>query len=1027
MSISNPTLIVGTASQVLANTLAAVPQAGLVTLTLPQAIDTSSNPSFNTVTSTVLTGTAPFTVTSTTQVANLSIGGTATYSNNTLITDATANTAYPLLLAPTLLPGQQSLLMDSDITYNPVTNALQMESYGSISIGTLTYVPPNSFVNLQSATNTYVQAIMQNSNGGIASSADFIVNNELSTDTTYYGDFGMTSAVFADTINIRNTPNTVYLQTANADLAIGTLNSNPIRFVVNQGAIDAFTIGTAGQWGIAGSNGITGQVFTSGGASAAPSWTSLSGVSVTSFSGDVTGLTPATPTTGAITLGGTLNVAHGGTGSPSAPTSGQFLYSSGGTTYAPTTLSSQAVTTLNFGTTGLTPSTATSGAITVAGTLVAVNGGTGQSTYAIGDILYASTTTALSRLADVAAGRYLRSGGTTTAPLWSTTILPNSATTGDLLFASAANTYTNLADVATGNALISGGVTTAPAWGKIGLTTHISGTLAVGNGGTGQVTAAAAFSALSPITTTGDIIYSSTGTTNSRLGIGTAGQVLTVVSGVPAWTTAASSGVTSITGTSNQITASASTGAVTLSVPSTFVAPGYIKDTTGLYLSTTNTISAAGTTQGTATALTTSNNVVTSVAANSGVILPIPALSGLFISIVNNGANTLNVYPSSGVTIDSGAADIPATIPSNGEAIYAASSTTSWNTIRPAVVAGNGITLSNGIGTQTFTGANTGTILQQVNGPVSISTSTTATYAPVNLAGVVIAAVGTIAGVVISGTGGTFTCTAFVPGFYIGQAITISGTFGGTGSITGYTNPKTYYVIATTANTNFTLSATLGGAAITTTAGTPTGLTYTPINSGYFTCTALAAGLAVGQPILITGTFGGTGSITGYVNPTTYYVIATTATTNFTLSATPGGTAITTTTGTPTGLTYSPSPASTVGTQIWTQSFTPTSTTSKIWVQFALTMAASATNIGGYCFVYAGGTCINVTCTPLGAGTNPGTVTVYNYYQSGSLTPITFSARVAGSAAGTLFINEASATATLGGAMISRFTITEVT
>ena len=494
-----------------------------------------------------------------------------------------------------------------------------------------------------------------------------------------------------------------------------------------------------------------------------------------------------------------------------------------------------------------------------------------------------------------------------------------------------------------------------------------------------------------------------------------------------AWTSVTgSSGVSTIAGTANQITASASTGAVTLSVPSTFVAPGYIKDTTGHYLSTTNTISAAGTTQGTATALTTSNNIVTTVAANSGVVLPVPSTSGLFVSVVNNGINTLNVYPSTGVTIDSGAVNLPATIPPNGEAIYAASSTTAWNTIRPAVIAGNGITLTNGIGTQTFTGGNTGTILQQVNGPVSTSASTTATYTPALVTSVLISAVGTIAGVVISGTGGTFTCTAFVPGFYVGQPITISGVLGGTGSITGYANPTTYYVIATTANTNFTLSATLGGAAITTTAGTPTGLTYTPLNSGYFTCSGFTAGFAVGQSILITGTIGGTGSITGYANPTTYYVIATTANTNFTLSATQGGAAITTTTGTPSGLTYSASPGITVGTQVWTQSFTPTSVTSKTWIQFALTMSASATNIGGYCLVYANSTCINITCTPLGAGTNPGTVTVYNYYQPASLTPITFSARVAGSAAGTLYINETSISA-VAGAMISRYTITEVT
>lgn len=61
-----------------------------------------------------------------------------------------------------------------------------------------------------------------------------------------------------------------------------------------------------------------------------------------------------------------------------------------------------------------------------------------------------------------------------------------SYTTGDIVYASGATTLASLADVATGNALISGGVGVAPSYGKIGLTTHVSGTLAVGNGGTGN-------------------------------------------------------------------------------------------------------------------------------------------------------------------------------------------------------------------------------------------------------------------------------------------------------------------------------------------------------------------------------------------------------------------------------------------------------------------------------------------------------------------------------------------------------------
>jgi hypothetical protein len=63
-----------------------------------------------------------------------------------------------------------------------------------------------------------------------------------------------------------------------------------------------------------------------------------------------------------------------------------------------------------------------------------------------------------------------------------------SYTIGDLIYASGSTTLAKLADVATGNALISGGVGVAPSWGKIGLTTHISGTLPIANGGTGSAT-----------------------------------------------------------------------------------------------------------------------------------------------------------------------------------------------------------------------------------------------------------------------------------------------------------------------------------------------------------------------------------------------------------------------------------------------------------------------------------------------------------------------------------------------------------
>ena len=96
----------------------------------------------------------------------------------------------------------------------------------------------------------------------------------------------------------------------------------------------------------------------------------------------------------------------------------------------------------------------------------------------------------------------------------------SSYTTGDILAASSTTTLAKIADVATGNALISGGVGAQPSYGKIGLTTHVSGTLPVGNGGTGT--------ASTP--TNGQMLIGNG--TNFTLGTISAGSGVTVTPGV---------------------------------------------------------------------------------------------------------------------------------------------------------------------------------------------------------------------------------------------------------------------------------------------------------------------------------------------------------------------------------------------------------------------------------------------------------------------------------------------------------------
>ena len=108
-----------------------------------------------------------------------------------------------------------------------------------------------------------------------------------------------------------------------------------------------------------------------------------------------------------------------------------------------------------------------------------------------GDLIYGSETGVWLPLADVAAGSYLRSGGIGAVPLWSTVTLPNTAAQGDLLYGSATNVLTALAkDANATRSLTNTGASNAPAWAQVVLTSGVSGTLPVANGGTGVATVA---------------------------------------------------------------------------------------------------------------------------------------------------------------------------------------------------------------------------------------------------------------------------------------------------------------------------------------------------------------------------------------------------------------------------------------------------------------------------------------------------------------------------------------------------------
>ena len=195
--------------------------------------------------------------------------------------------------------------------------------------------------------------------------------------------------------------------------------------------------------------------------------------------------------------------------------------------------------------------------------------------------------------------------GVVTTGTWNATVIgatyggtgQNAVTTGDLLYGSAANTWSRLADVAAGNVLISGGINIAPSWGKVVLGTHTSGNY-----------------------------------------------------------------VSTLTGTANQITVSAATGDITLSIPSDFRAPGTVNAVSGLYTGATagtQRVDASGnlvnigtiTASGAVTAGTYNGQTISSAANFTGTLTAATSLSApILISTVAGGTAPLTVTSTTLVT-----------------------------------------------------------------------------------------------------------------------------------------------------------------------------------------------------------------------------------------------------------------------------------------------------------------------------------------------------------------------------------------
>lgn len=209
-------------------------------------------------------------------------------------------------------------------------------------------------------------------------------------------------------------------------------------------------------------------------------------------------------------------------------------------------------------------------------------GGTGQTTFVTGDILYASGANTLAKLPIGSAGEVLTvvAGIPDWEPAGSGTVTSVSGTLNRITSTGGTTPVIDIDATYVGQtSLTTLGTVTTGTWNA----TAVGATY----GGTGQTTYA-----------TGDILYASAANTLSKLPAGLNTQVLTLAGGVPTWATPTTGTVTSVSGTAGRIT---STGGATpvIDIDATYVGQTSITTlgtvSTGTWNATTIGVTKGGT------------------------------------------------------------------------------------------------------------------------------------------------------------------------------------------------------------------------------------------------------------------------------------------------------------------------------------------------------------------------------------------------------------------------------------------------
>ena len=194
----------------------------------------------------------------------------------------------------------------------PATKAVFQDSTGTVSVPVLlttstTSTTPNLSFNASntgfsvgaSVSGNYLQSLLQNKSGTAGASTNYVLSNDLGTDSSYYGEFGMNSSVYSSgtPTDFYSINNGIYFSGHDGDITFGSGNGFKSYFAWGTTGQSAHVINASGALGFSTNLGTTpalsgttgygtaGQVPVSAGSAGAVAWSSTPTLTGTNFTG----------------------------------------------------------------------------------------------------------------------------------------------------------------------------------------------------------------------------------------------------------------------------------------------------------------------------------------------------------------------------------------------------------------------------------------------------------------------------------------------------------------------------------------------------------------------------------------------------------------------------------------------------------------------------------------------------------------------------------------------------------------------